>query len=63
MENGPGPGPKIVLCAAIKIYAKGREVIDEDWKIIELDRADRKDAGNSDVNTPSHIQRKGILPE
>ena len=63
MENGSGAGPKIVLCAAVKIYAKSREVIDEDWKIIELDRADRKDAGNSDVNASSHGQRKGILPE
>jgi hypothetical protein len=63
VENKSGARAKIVLCAVGKIYSKGGEVIDKDRKIIELDRADRKYSGNSNINASSHVQRKGVLPE
>jgi len=57
MENDPGAGAKIVLSATLKRHSKSGEVIDEDREIIELDRADRKNAGNTDVNAASHVHR------
>ena len=63
MENKPGAGAQILLSALIKSHSRNGEVIDENREIIELDRADRKDASNADINASSRIQRKGVLPE
>jgi hypothetical protein len=63
VENDPGARAKIVLCTAVKNYSEGVEVINEDGEIIELERANRKDVGDADVNASSHVQRKGVLLE
>src|SRR5262245_54846396 len=63
VENKPGAGAKIALSTTVKNHSHSAEVIDEDGEIIKLDRANRKDVGNAEVNTPSHVQGKGVPPE
>src|SRR5262245_7373129 len=63
VENKPGAGAEIALCAPGERHSDCVEVVDEDGEVIELDRADRKDVGNAEVNAPSHGQRKGGIPE